>query len=436
MTEQQQPPGSDRVRTPVEERMNAVHALTGAALRAVGRVAGSPAWAMSATEQTETLVELDELASRVVELKSRVLASADLNDIGAKHGHCSTASWLASVTKQNRARCNGEVTLARLLDQPVYAATREAMATARVNPDQAWVILRCLEELPTRGEDAEVTVEQVQAAQDHLIDLAADHDAKSLGVLAKRIFEVIAPEESDRREAEALEREERRARTKTRFSMRDNGDGTHSGWFKIPTAQAAILSKAVQAYAAPRRTNPDAWTDPDGNKIPYPVRLGHAFCDLIEHLSADKLPQAGGLAATIVVTVDLDTLTTGLGSATLDTGEPISPGQARRMACTAGIIPTVLDSDSVPLDLGRSTRLFTPTQRLALVLRDGGCTAEHCDRPPAWCEAHHDTPWAHDGPTDLTNARLLCTHHHHLAHDDRYDMRHHPDGKVRFTRRQ
>jgi hypothetical protein len=134
--------------------------------------------------------------------------------------------------------------------------------------------------------------------------------------------------------------------------------------------------------------------------------------------------------------MDLDTLITGLGSAVLDTGEPISPGQARRMACAAGIIPTVLGGDSVPVDLGRSTRLFTPAQRIALNVRDQGCTAEHCDRPPAWCEAHHDTPWSHGGPTDLTNARLLCTHHHHLAPRRPHDLRHHPDGTVRFTRRQ
>jgi hypothetical protein len=132
------------------------------------------------------------------------------------------------------------------------------------------------------------------------------------------------------------------------------------GGSRSPAAQAAILSKAVQAHAAPRRTSPDAWTDAWGNKIPYPVRLGHAFCDLIEHLPVDRLPQAGGLAATIVVTMDLDTLVTGVASAVLDTGEPVSPGQARRMACAAGIIPTVLGDDSVPVDLGRTVRLFTP----------------------------------------------------------------------------
>lgn len=137
-----------------------------------------------------------------------------------------------------------------------------------------------------------------------------------------------------------------------------------------------------------------------------------------------------------MVTLALDALTQGLGAGVLDTGEPISPGQARRWACTAGLVPVVLGSRSEPLDLGRKVRLHTGPQRTAMALRDRGCTAIGCDRPPAWCEAHHDTPWSHGGPTDLTNGRLLCTHHHQLAHDDHYDMRRLPDGKVRFARRQ
>lgn len=452
MTEHQQPPVGGRTGTPVEERTNPVHAFAGAALREVGRVAGAPGWAMSGAEQAEALVELDELVGRVVELKTRVLAAADLNAIGDGAGHSSTASWLAAATRQTRARCHGEVSLARLLDRPAYAATREALATGAVNVDQARVILRCLEDLAT-GADAggagtatgaadadgvldEVTPEQVQAAQDHLIDLAGVHDAKALRVLAAKIFEVIAPGSAEQREAEALERAERRARAKTRFSMRDNGNGSHSGGFTIPTIQAAILSKAVQAFAAPRRTSPDAWVDAHGNKVSYPTRLGHAFCDLIDHLPGEALPTAGGLSARVVVTTSLDTLRDGLGSAVLDTGEPISPAQARRMACAADLIPAVLGTDSHPLDLGRANRLFTPAQRVALNLRDQGCTAEHCDRPPAWTEAHHDTPWSQGGPTDLGNARLLCAFHHQRIHDSAYATIRLPAGKVRFTRRQ
>jgi hypothetical protein len=35
----------------------------------------------------------------------------------------------------------------------------------------------------------------------------------------------------------------------------------------------------------------------------------------------------------------------------------------------------------------------------------------------------------------VEKGRLLCPHHHHLAHDTRYDMRRLPDGKVSFHKR-
>ncbi len=120
-----------------------------------------------------------------------------------------------------------------------------------------------------------------------------------------------------------------------------------------------MLGKAVQAFAAPRRQDPGAWLDAEGRKVPYPVLLGQAFAELVEHLPVDKLPQAGGVAAIVAITMELDKLKTGLGAGTLDTGTPMSAGQIRRLACNAGLVPAVLGTRSVPLDLGRKRRLHT-----------------------------------------------------------------------------
>ncbi|MFD4327732.1 HNH endonuclease [Nocardioides sp. NPDC058538] len=40
-----------------------------------------------------------------------------------------------------------------------------------------------------------------------------------------------------------------------------------------------------------------------------------------------------------------------------------------------------------------------------------------------WAEAHHWLAWAQGGGTDLDNAALLCSHHHHRAHDTAYPPR-------------
>ena len=87
-------------------------------------------------------------------------------------------------------------------------------------------------------------------------------------------------------------------------------------------------------------------------------------------LPTSALPQNGGTAATLVITMDLEQLKQGLGAATLDTGGRISVGEYRRLACNSGVIPAVLGSRSAPLDLGRSVRLHTAAQRTAMAIRD------------------------------------------------------------------
>ncbi len=157
--------------------------------------------------------------------------------------------------------------------------------------------------------------------------------------------------------------------------------------------------------------------------------------EYVESYPTDRLPTSAGTGLSLTVTLDYDTLTTGLGAATLATGERISAGEARRLACRAGLVPAVLGTDSVALDLGRTARLFTHPQRRALVARDRGCTTQGCGLPPGLCHAPHDQPWSTGGTTDLANGRLLCPRHHRLAHDPRYDLRHHPDHTVTFHRR-
>jgi hypothetical protein len=133
-------------------------------------------------------------------------------------------------------------------------------------------------------------------------------------------------------------------------------------------------------------------------------------------LASGQLPDNGGDRPQLTVTIDLRTLQDQIGTASLDTGETISPTAARRLACDAAIIPAVLNGPSQVLDIGRERRLFTGPLRRALVLRDRGCAFPTCDRPPRWTEAHHIQSWADGGPTNLTNGVLLCRHHHRLLH--------------------
>jgi hypothetical protein len=174
-------------------------------------------------------------------------------------------------------------------------------------------------------------------------------------------------------------------------------------------------------------------------RLSRPELWGHAFCELLERIPTKKLPLAGGSSVSVVVLLDYDKLLSGLGAAALDTGETISAAQARRLACEGGVIPAVLKhalgGPSQVLDLGRRRRLHTGPQRIALTIRDRGCTATGCDRPAGYCHAHHQTPWSCGGPTTVDNGRLLCAFHHGRAHSPSYDMSPQPDGRVSFHRR-
>jgi hypothetical protein len=177
----------------------------------------------------------------------------------------------------------------------------------------------------------------------------------------------------------------------------------------------------------------------EADRVPFERRRGLALAALLEHLDPARLPAHGGHATTVVVTLDLDRLRADLGAGDLlgsETGaDRLTAAEVRRLACTATIIPAVLGGQSEVLDLGRGSRLFSNAQRKALRLRDRCCRAEGCTIPAAWCEAHHRHPWSGGGRTDLADGILLCSFHHHRAHDHRYDHTDLPNGDIRYHRR-
>ena len=356
----------------------------------------------------------------------------------------SVAVWHSNATRSTKRESFREVRLAAGLDR--YDVVREALGRGDVIAEQASVICTALDELP---DDLDSSV--LEQAAKALVAFAEVHDAKGLRVLGRRILEVVAPEVAEAWEAEQLDREEREAEKSAVFRMREDGHGRIKGSFTVPLLVGQMLERALLAFAAPKhqiatRAAVTAAETADGEgeheeQVPVPVRrptaqrLGAAFVELIERLDPHELPKAGGVNATVVVTMTLESLEGGLAAATLDTGDRISAATARRLACEAGVVPVVLGGKSQPLDVGRANRYFTPAQRIAMGIRDGGCTARGCDAPPAMCHAHHDDPWSCHGHTDLARGRLLCPFHHRRIHDPEYETDVGGDHQVTFHRR-
>jgi hypothetical protein len=257
--------------------------------------------------------------------------------------------------------------------------------------------------------------------------------------LARHLLEVIAPDIAEAEEAKRLQDEERRAFAKASLRFHDRGDGTTALRGLLPTLITQRLQRYLHAYTSPRAHPRGERTD-NGERIPQHRAHAHAFAALLELLDPDRLPEHGGDATTLIVTMSIDQLRTDLATADVltdnDDGElTITAAQARRLACQAAIIPAVLDGHSQVLDLGRTSRLHRPHQRKAIRLRDHTCRAEGCTIPATWCEIHHRHPWAHGGHTTIDDAAALCSHHHHLIHATTHHHDWLPDGTVRFHRR-
>lgn len=156
-------------------------------------------------------------------------------------------------------------------------------------------------------------------------------------------------------------------------------------------------------------------------------RLGQCLASL-----DSQAQELGSLLGAIPASLDVKALN-GLEPAKLDDGSALSMSQLARLLCDSSIARVVLSATGEVLDVGREKRLFTPAQTRAVVARDRTCRYPGCSDTLAHGQIHHALPWQAGGKTNLTNAILLCWHHHALVHRDMISIRHHDGGFV-FTR--
>ena len=365
--------------------------------------------------------------ARVAAVRLVALGEAERRGAARAKGALGTAAWLSGQgVAPGVAR--RDVALAGALADPDHEGTRDRLASGGLTPEHAIVITRAKDALSDG-----VSVEQRAAFEKDLLEAAQTNTPQQLETAARRAAARVDPTGSG-----DLERLERAARARREFTMTRRG-GMYVLGGQIDTEGAAYVSAALGPLSAPRPSSADG---PDPRT--YARRMGDALVDLARrHLNTGDLPETGGLPTQVIVTMTLDQLEASLdtddapgafaenGAAAIDAPEvgaaeltggtvqgPISAARARRLACDARVLPAVLGGASVVLDLGSNRRTASRAQRIALALRDGGCTAPFCDRPAPWCEAHHLVPWLVSRCTDLDNLVLVCDAHHDLLHHD------------------
>ncbi|MHB8588682.1 MAG: HNH endonuclease signature motif containing protein [Candidatus Dormibacteraceae bacterium] len=162
-------------------------------------------------------------------------------------------------------------------------------------------------------------------------------------------------------------------------------------------------------------------------------RLGDAVVELANSsLDNGVAAQRSHQRPHLQVTTTLETLLqrAGASAADLEFSLPISAKAVERLACDCNVTRILLGADSAVIDVGRSKRVISPSQRRALKVRDKGCRFPGCDRPATWTSGHHLVHWIRGGPGDLPNLVLLCHRHHWMVHEGRWQLVKTDDGNM------
>ncbi len=104
------------------------------------------------------------------------------------------------------------------------------------------------------------------------------------------------------------------------------------------------------------------------------------------------------------------------------------------ITCDGLLTPTFVDC-SIPISVGRTSRLIPQRTRRLVILRDGGCAVPGCTQTHI-LEVHHIIHWENGGPTDTWNLIALCPHHHRMHHKGELGISGNADdGTIAFTDR-
>jgi len=341
----------------------------------------------------DTLIGMARMHCRFDAEFTRRVGELDHRDCTAEEGYLSSTSWLRDRCRLLAGRARDLVRWARALR--TMPETEAAFRAGHIGDSEVRVLV------DAKGRHPEVFARHEPV----LVDSARDLGPRDLRHAVDYWLQA-ADRDAALADANALH-----ARRRLHLSKTFGGMWRLDAEFD-PEA-GAILATALQAMSEPAALDPKDRRTPGQRRADALVDLAKAALD-----DGSGLSTRGGNRPHLMLLVDLETLEQRAGRRceTVD-GDVLTAETALRLACDANISRVITKGDSMPLDLGRSTRTVTPAQWRALVVRDGGCVHPGCDRPARWCDAHHKMHWIHGGRTDLDDLELRCRPHHIIQHE-------------------
>jgi hypothetical protein len=432
---------------PIEQALDSVRAAWVEALPAFNPVGGdaqleieqmSGAGVVAVTKAvTQLRRDVDAMLARLAaEVSQRSSAEFGVDGLAKQQGFHNPVRLLAASTggttgeaakligvgesTRSRSSFTGERLPAK------HPAVAEALERGSISVDAAAVITGMFERVWSR-----VDREQAMRYESELVSFAVGNSL-SLVIRAVKLAEA-------RLDHDGVEPRDEQRRQERSLTIREDRHGMLHLNARLDPATAAPVKAAIEAIvsdALRRARGADAECEATatgesaaaGGRVvtetrSIPQMQADALAELARHCLGCTDAPASVVKTTVVVRIDLESLKSGLGVAQIDgIDQPVSAATARRMAADAELIPVVLGGASVPLDLGRASRLFTRAQRLALAERDGGCAS--CGQNVGYVEAHHIAWWERDtGPTNLSNGVMLCSFCHHTIHREGWQIR-------------
>lgn len=319
------------------------------------------------------------------------LAAFDADELWRADGATDIVSWLTYELGLLPRNARAWLDVARRLDE--LPELRHGLASGELSLDQ----IRPLTEIATPENE------------DELAEMAADMTASELERLVRKARQVpkesLAADEPNRALEWWWERDERFMHLKG----------------KLPAAEGAVVERALLRIAAEERG--------DDRGIPHRP-MGERAADALAAMAGEVLERRSDAhRPTMVVHVSAEHLSTGNGSAVVEDGPVLAMETARRLACDANWLVAVDGPGGAPLGVGRRTRRVPAWLSRLLNERDEGCRFPDCGRS-RWTHAHHIRHWAENGPTDLENLITLCGFHHRKVHNEGWEIRGNPNGRV------